>query len=111
MALWRTRAWPGPGAPTSTSSTWSTSGPPCLWYRTAFAMPVSLLLGLHCLERRLLQLEALDRELDHVEVHIEPCFHRAQVGDSLFDLLRIEGGHRHAGNGHTELAPQAAVHL
>src|SRR4026208_1448533 len=32
------RAWPAPGSPTWTSSYCMTSGPPCLWKRTAFAM-------------------------------------------------------------------------
>src|SRR5688572_3835963 len=36
--LWRTRAWPGPGAPTSTCSNRRTSGPPVSWMRMAWAM-------------------------------------------------------------------------
>src|SRR5262245_24477636 len=32
MAVWRTRAWPCVGSPTSTSSHWRTAGPP-VWYR------------------------------------------------------------------------------
>src|SRR6266852_4731721 len=108
MAVCRMRTCPGPGSPTGTSSTCSTSGPPCLWKRIALAIrcsPVSwnclvflggLAGGAHRLERRALQLEPLDRELHHVEVHAEPGLDRAQVGDALLDLLRVEGGHRHA---------------
>src|SRR6266850_7922630 len=35
-ALWRTRASPGPGSPTGTSSNCRTSGPPQEWNRMAF---------------------------------------------------------------------------
>src|SRR5688572_15386673 len=38
MALWATRASPGPGSPTETSSHWRTSGPPVLWKRIAWDM-------------------------------------------------------------------------
>src|SRR5678809_759110 len=40
--VWRTRAWPGPGSPTSTVSSSSTSGPPVWWKRMARAMFVLL---------------------------------------------------------------------
>src|SRR5205085_10716766 len=36
--LWRTRASPGPGSPTLTSSRCRTSGPPVAWKRMACAM-------------------------------------------------------------------------
>src|SRR5207248_4381214 len=93
----------GPGSPTGRSSTCSTSGPPCLWKRIALAMlflqwmeylvffrRVAAAGGTHRLERRALQLEALDRELHHVEVHVEPDLDRAQLGDALLDFLGIE---------------------
>src|SRR5213075_317352 len=122
MAVCRMRTCPGPGSPTCTSSSWSTSGPPCLWKRIALAMlfsPVRWVLVFlgrlgaraHRLKRRALQLEPLDRELDHVEVHVEPRLDRAQIGNALLDFLRIEGRHRHAGQGHAQFAPQAAEHL
>src|SRR5438874_1202784 len=118
------RTCPGPGSPTGTSSSWSTSGPPCLWKRIALAMLSSpgdggyclVLLGwlgtrAHRLQRGALQLEPLDRKLHHVEVHVEPRLDRAQIGDALLDFLRVEGRHRHAGQRHAEVAPQAAEHL
>ena len=40
-AVCRTRAWPSPGSPTSTSSQRRTSGPPVSWKRMIFAMSVS----------------------------------------------------------------------
>src|SRR5690242_12713072 len=41
MAVWRTRASPGPGLPTCTSSHCRTSGPPVLWKRMAWGIAVS----------------------------------------------------------------------
>src|SRR5215472_15433853 len=38
IAVWRTRASPGPGLPTRTSSQARTSGPPTLWKRMAWVM-------------------------------------------------------------------------
>src|SRR5215472_5832353 len=38
IAVWRTRASPGPGLPTRTSSQARTSGPPALWKRMAWVM-------------------------------------------------------------------------
>src|SRR5215831_3683628 len=41
MAVWRTRASPGPGLPTCTSSHCRTSGPPVLWKRMAWGICVT----------------------------------------------------------------------
>src|SRR2546421_823253 len=118
IAVWRTRAWPGPGSPTGTSSSCSTSGPPVLWKRIAFGISLSFRVripswrdGPHSLQRGALQFQSLDREFHHVEVHVEPGLDRAQVGDALVELLRVERRHRHARQRHAERAPQAAEHL
>src|ERR1700694_679254 len=121
IAGWRARAWPGASSPTGTSSSWRTSGPPVLWKRIALGISLSFRVrilffrglrhGAHSLQRGALQFQPLDREFHHVEVHVEPGLDRAQVGDALVDLLRVERGHRHAGQRHAERAPQAAEHL
>src|SRR3954469_1787238 len=107
------RTCPWPGSPTCTSSSCSTWGPPWRWWPTALA--IFLLLGLfsrlHSLQRGLLHFKALDRETDHVQVHVEPRLERAQLADALLELLRVEGRHRHAGQRHVERAPQPAEHL
>src|SRR5229473_8613761 len=90
IAVWRTRAWPGPGSPTGTSSSCSTSGAPVLWKRTALGISFSFGVGVfgrlghraHSLQRGALQFQPLDREFHHVEVHVEPGLDRAQVGDA-----------------------------
>src|SRR3977135_2181100 len=102
IAVWRTRAWPGPGSPTGTSSSWRTSGPPVLWKRTALGISFSFCVGgfggfgdgAHSLQRGALQFQSLDREFHHVEVHAEPGLDRAQVGNALVELLRVERRHR-----------------
>src|SRR5262245_41679639 len=84
--------------------------------RTSAHFSLLFLLGelrgvLHRLERDALDLQGLDGEPQHVEVHVEPGLDRAQLGDALLDLLRIEGRHRHARDRHAQRPPQAAEHL
>src|SRR6185436_18644773 len=107
------RTCPCPGSPTGTSSTCSTSGPPWRWKRTALAifLLLGLFRGLHSLQRRLLYFKPLDREPDHVEVHLQPGLERAHLADALVDLAGIEGRHRHARQRHVERPPQPAEHL
>ena len=45
IAVWRTRASPGPGSPTSYCSTFRTSGPPCCSILIRLAILVLLLFG------------------------------------------------------------------
>jgi hypothetical protein len=47
IACWRTRASPGPGSPTSTSTYSSTSGPPVRAMRIALAIILFLLVSVH----------------------------------------------------------------
>src|SRR5882672_727030 len=115
QALWRTRASPGPGSPTWTSSHFMTSGPPCWWMRIALGIAspwVDGLIGgargasllgrsfaagrlltstLHRREARFLHFQALDGHAQDVEVHIQPVLHRLQLGDTLVHLARRRG--------------------
>src|SRR6187397_728846 len=45
MQVWRTRAWPGPGSPTSTVCSVSTSGPPVRSNRMALDMMFLVVIG------------------------------------------------------------------
>src|SRR6266851_992984 len=124
QALWRTRASPGPGSPTWTSSHLRTSGPPCCWMRMAFGISSPRLTnsniefplrgykpGLffrwiilrfpylgslpHRREAGFLQFQALNGRAQNVEIHVEPVFHQFQLRDAPFDLVLAEGrGHR-----------------
>src|SRR4051794_9041985 len=48
MKLWRTRASPGPGSPTSTLSNFRTSAPPVSWKRMALVMSCLLVNACAC---------------------------------------------------------------
>src|SRR3989442_12975863 len=96
------RTWPGPGSPTGTSSTCSTSGPPCLWKRIALAIRFSpvdgnclVFLGrvaaggAHRLQRGAPQPGPLDPELDHVEALVDPGLDPRQVRNPLLHDPRL----------------------
>ena len=51
-------------------------------------------------DRVALHLQRLDRGVQQRAVHVEPVLDRAQVGDPLFELLRIERRHQHRRHAH-----------
>src|SRR6266850_2054779 len=140
QALWRTRASPGPGSPTCTSSHLRTSGPPCCWMRIAFGIssprltnsniefpPRSYKPGLffrwiilrlpcfgglpHCCEAGFLHFQALNGRAQNVEIHVEPVLHQFQLRDAPFDLVLAQGRGHHSRGRQSHRAPQVFQEL